>query len=375
MDLGSSYGRNLLQGISRYVQEVEHWKCETTFTFFGSNAVIGTIEKSNMDGIIFFSPDKNDLSKVLKSGIPAIVKGVDKPVPGFINFYTDNMMVCKKAFDHFRSLGFERFAYCGFDWLYWSKERSQAFEHILMINGYELKLYPIPKKKIQRKWKNEQSILTEWLLDLPKPIALLAANDFRAKEVLEVCKKEGIEVPRQIAILGVDDDDCICPFTTPPLSSIGRIFKKAGYEAAETLNTLMSGRSPERHEIVVEPKEVIARQSTNILAVKHPDVAKALLFIRKNKTKPLSVTMVADHVAVHEHMLSRLFKENIGHTVYHEIKRVRSDEISRLLLETNWTVSEIAHEMGFKDTVNFARYFSQAKGMSPTAYRDYYIPL
>jgi LacI family transcriptional regulator len=284
------------------------------------------------------------------------------------------MMIAKKAFDHFRRLGFKRFAYCGIDWLYWSKERGRALEYILQINGYDLTVYPIPKNKTLRKWENEKSLLSQWLRSLPKPIAMLAANDFRAKEVLQLCQETGIQVPEQIAILGVDDDDCICPFTNPPLSSIGRFFAKAGYEAALCLKSLMMGETPAYHEVVIEPKDVVQRQSTNILSVDHPDVAEALLFIRANKSKPLSAIQVAEHVALHKRVLYDLFKKYIGHTVYDEIKQTQTDEIARLLLETNLTVTEIAHKMGFQEVTNFARYFVQAKGMSPKAYREHYIP-
>ena len=134
----------------------------------------------------------------------------------------------------------------------------------------------------------------------------------------------------------------------------------------------MSGKTPEHHEIIIEPQDVVPRQSTNVLAVDHPDVAEALLFIRANKKKVLTVTDVADHVSVHRRVLYDLLQEHLGCPIYDEIKRVRADEIARLLLETNWTVSKISRQMGFKEVRNFARYFSQTKGISPTAYREYY---
>ena len=375
IDISSSYGRNLLKGISEYVQKNENWEFETTFSFFGVNHYKEyQFDKDKINGIIIFSPEKKVLLNAIESGIPAIVKGVDKPVSGYINIHTDNMMLCKKAFDHFRHLGFEKFAYCGLDPLYWSKERCQALQHIVAVNGHELIVYPKLRNQTLRKWENEKPILEKWLKSLPKPIGLLAANDFRGKEVLEACLEAQIAVPKEIAVLGVDDDDCICPFTNPPLSSIKRCFHKGGYESAVALNSLMLGEIPEKHEIIIEPREVIQRQSTNVLAVDNSTVAEALLFIRSQENQFLSVTQVANHVAAHPRVLYNLFKKYLGHTVYDEIKRVRSDEIARLLLETDMTVSQIAQEMGFDNSDNFARYFYQAKKMSPTAYRDYYIP-
>ena len=173
-------------------------------------------------------------------------------------------------------------------------------------------------------------------------------------------------------MLGVDNDDCICPFTSPPLSSIARCFNKAGYEAAMTLTSLMSGESPKSHEITVETKGIVPKQSTDILATDNRIIVEAIHFIRSNVNKPLTVAQVADHLAIHPRVLFNLFKEYLGHTVFDEIKHARIDEIARLLLETDLTVTDIAYEMGFNTPDNFSRYFHQAKQMSPTDFRNQY---
>ncbi|MCD6391983.1 MAG: XylR family transcriptional regulator [Planctomycetes bacterium] len=375
VDLNCITGRTLLKGISQYVQEFNNWEITMNLSYLDKDHRNSSqIRKDRFDGIIAFTVEKKMLTKVLRSGLPAIVRGVYKPVPGYINFYIDNMMVCKKAYDHFRHLGFERFAYCGLDSLYWSRERREALRNITATDGYQLIAYPRPRSQKLRMWKNEKAILAKWLESLPKPIGLLVATDFRGREVLEACQYARIAVPEEIAVLSVDDDDCICPFTNPPLSSIGRFFHKAGYEAALALNDLMSGKTPKNHEIIIEPQDVTQRQSTNILAVENPTIAKALLFIRSEKNKILTIEQVAGHVAVHSRVLYNLFKKHLGHTVHEEIQRVRTDEISRLLLETDMTVSEIAGEMGFQDAANFARYFRKTKGMSPSDFRTHYKP-
>jgi LacI family transcriptional regulator len=375
IDLSCSYTRNLLKGVSQYAQNNENWDVETTFSFLGKDYHKDLIiDKDTIDGLICFAVDSKMLRKVLESKIPAIVRGPDKPIHGYINFSTDNLMLCKMAYDYFRHLGFQHFAYCGIPQITWSTERADMMRHILSVHGHSLMVYP-PRAKIPRKWIDEKPILTKWLQDLPKPIALLAANDFRGKKVLEACWACGIQVPEQIAVLGVDDDECVSPFTRPTLSSIRRSYLKAGYEAAETLNSLMTGQVPEQHVIVVEPQEIIVRQSTNIFAVSDPRIAEALLFIDSNKTKPIAIDDVARHVAVHKRVLYNLFKEHTGQTVHESIRSVRSDHIAKLLLETDLTVSQIASQVGFDDVGHCARFFKKAKGMSPTDYRNYYIPL
>jgi len=375
IDLSCSYTRSLLKGISKYAQKNEHWDVETTFSFLGKDYhQYIRLEKGAINGIICFDVDSKILRKVLGSNIPTIVRGPDKPIHGHINFSTDNLMLCKMAYDYFRHLGFSNFAYCGIPHVFWSTERADMMRHILSVHGHPLMVYP-PRAKIPRKWTAEKPILTKWLLELPKPTALLAANDFRGKEVLQACGECGIQVPEQIAVLGVDDDECVSPFTRPTMSSIRRSYLKAGYEAAETLNSLMTGQVPEQHVIIVEPQEVIVRQSTNIYAVSDPRIAEALLFIDSNKTKPIAIDDVAGHVAVHKRVLYNLFKEHTGQTVHESIRTVRSDHIAKLLLETDLTVSQIAQQVGFEDVGHCARFFKKAKGMNPKDYRNYYIPL
>jgi LacI family transcriptional regulator len=351
IDISSSYGREMLKGISLYAQKYKNWEFDITFTsFFGKNFYVELEPvKEKIDGIIAYTPEKKLLSKVLRSGIPAIVKGIDKSIPGYINFSTDNFMLCKKAFDYFRVIGLEKFAYCGLDVLHWSRERLEALRQITLAN-----------------------VLAKWLSSLPKPIGLLAANDFRAKEVLEACAEAQIAVPEEIAVLGVDNDECICPFTSPPLSSIDRFHQKAGYEAALALNRLMSGKKVEADVILIEPKGVVQRQSTNILAVENPTLAEALRYIRSHITEPITVEHVARQIAVHPRWLYELFKQNLGYTVHDEIKRVRTDEIARMLLDTNLTVSQIANQMGFRNADHVARYFHSVKRLTPIAFRNQY---
>jgi LacI family transcriptional regulator len=374
IDISSSYGREMLKGISLYAQKYKNWEFDITFTsFFGKNFYVELEPvKEKIDGIIAYTPEKKLLSKVLRSGIPAIVKGIDKSIPGYINFSTDNFMLCKRAFDYFRVIGLEKFAYCGLDVLHWSRERLEALRQITLANGFELVVYPKPRTKTLRLWENEKPVLAKWLSSLPKPIGLLAANDFRAKEVLEVCAEAQIAVPEEIAVLGVDNDECICPFTSPPLSSIDRFHQKAGYEAALALNRLMSGKKVEADVILIEPKGVVQRQSTNILAVENPTIAEALRYIRSHITEPIAVEDVTRQIAVHPRWLYELFKQNLGYTVHDEIKRVRTDEIARMLLDTNLTVSQIAHQMGFRNVDHVARYFHSVKRLTPIAFRNQY---
>jgi AraC-like DNA-binding protein len=59
----------------------------------------------------------------------------------------------------------------------------------------------------------------------------------------------------------------------------------------------------------------------------------------------------------------------MGGSILKEIRRHRTDQIARLLVETNQPVARIAESLGFPDAQHFARYFRAVKKMSPLAFR------
>ena len=85
----------------------------------------------------------------------------------------------------------------------------------------------------------------KWLRRLPRPCALFAANDRIAKVAADICRVSGIRVPQEIAILGVDDEEMVCNFTSPTLSSVRPAVEAGGYMAAELLDSIMRGKTRE----------------------------------------------------------------------------------------------------------------------------------
>jgi LacI family transcriptional regulator len=200
----------------------------------------------------------------------------------------------------------------------------------------------------------------------------MACNDDRAQQVSEACKVAGVRVPDDVAIIGADNDRLVCEFSDPPLSSVELDFHSAGLQAAEVLDQLMSGKAVETFTIPVDPTCVVARTSTDTLAVDDLAVANALRYIRKNPRRTIRVDEVARSAALSRRVLEKRFRNYLGRSVMQEIRRVRTDHIARLLLETDWTIQQIGAEMGFSGIEHIARYFRREKGMSPLAFRRKY---
>ena len=154
--------------------------------------------------------------------------------------------------------------------------------------------------------------MAQWLAGLPKPVGLFAGNDDVGRRVLEACQAARLAVPDEVAVLGVDNDELLCELCNPPLSSIAFSTEKAGFEAAAALEQMMSGKRPNRAEIIVEPSTVIARQSSDVMAMEDHQVAMAVRFIREHAMDPIHVEDVLEAVPLSRRAMETRFRRVLG---------------------------------------------------------------
>lgn len=378
METSRAYGRSILRGIARYCRAHGSWVFHRRAPFYwgtkSTKSPLSTLIRLRADGIILREQrSRQQTELILSVRLPAVISPYTEAFSGFANILTDDVTIGKMAAEYFIHRGFREFAYCGFGNTYfWSRERGKSFCQKVREAGFRPHYYEYDQPQVvsRRSWAREQGVLVDWLKSLPKPVGIMACNDDRSQYVLEACKMGDIHVPEQVAIVGVGNDDLICDLAAPTLSSVALSAEKAGYEAAATLDKLMRGDAPTDQVIVVRPSRVVTRQSTDIFAVADRDVVNALRFIHtRAKTEPLQVDDVLRRVPVSRRSLYNRFARALGRSVHEEIKRVRVDELSRLLVNTDLPISQIALRLGCSDMKNLARYFKKAKGMSPTEYR------
>ena len=364
-----SSGRALLQGIADYS------RLHGTWSFYweprGLETVVPKLRDWRPDGIIM--RDYRPLDDTVAKGVPTISIGhASDQVPDVVSVVSDSEAIAEMAAVHLLGSGLRHFAFCGCDDKPWSvRRRNQFLAHIEKL-GFDVSCYLPPADPASLNWESEMPYLVNWLKGVPRPAGLMACNDDRAEQVIEACKIAGIRVPDDIAIVGVDNDELVCSLSDPPLSSVELNFRRAGFESAEALDILMSGRPAPSFTIPVSPTRVVTRRSTEILAVDDPALVRALRYIRQSPRNPLSVTEVARAAAVSRRVLEKRFRERLGRSVLREIRQVRTDHIARLLIETDLSVQEIGVEMGFTGIEHVGRYFREMKGMSPLAFRRQY---
>lgn len=363
IETSRAFGRDLLKGIARYSKIHGPW------SFFretrGLKSAIPHLKRWEADGIIMRNTPIS--SKLLDFKLPVITvlhyQKKDSQIP---IVQTDSKAISELAAQHLVNRGFNHFAFCGFKNLDWSTEREKSFHDFLSGKGFEIKLYLPPQKM---SFQKELNRIASWLKELPKPIGIMACNDDRGQHLLEACKVAELRVPEEVAIIGVDNDTLICDLGDPPLTSIALNTVEAGYKTAELMDRLMSGEIMKGQFILVSPTHVVKRQSTDILAIEDVNLVKALVFIKSNSREKISVDDVVDKTSLSRRSLENRFQQFLGRSIMEEVRRIRVEQISSMLIETDLSISEIASSFNFTDVEHISRYFRNEKKMSMREFR------
>ena len=91
-------------------------------------------------------------------------------------------------------------------------------------------------------------------------------------------------------------------------------------------------------------------------------------YINENYTSPLSLCSIASQFGISKSYLSQIYKDITGIGLNEYINYVRIEKASKLLSETNLTITEISFSCGFNDSNYFSTKFKKLKGISPLQY-------
>jgi LacI family transcriptional regulator len=370
--------RGLLRGIARYARFHNPWIFYREPPFYRKppyhrlprhTQTLSPLRERGINGVIAYAANPTQVEGFLPPGFPCVLLPIEEKIPGRCSIVEEAHTVGRMAAEHFLDRGFTRFAFCGFDHMYWSRVRQEGFTQRLAEAGFPVHLYEPPRPSGNLAWEAEQTFMADWLRSLPKPVGLMVCNDDRAQQVVEANKAAETHIPDEIAVLGVDNDDIICDLTHPPLSSIALNFDEAGYEAAAQLDRQMRGKGVSLQEILLRPTHIHTRRSTDVLAVENPVVAEALRFIRTHAGSVLSVQDVVEAASTSRRVLERQFRRMVGAGIYQEIQRAHIERACRMLVETNWSLADVAGQCGFSNPVHFSVAFKRQMHLTPEEHR------
>jgi LacI family transcriptional regulator len=228
-------------------------------------------------------------------------------------------------------------------------------------------------------WKNDDdrsaprdedvAAMLAWLRELPKPCGIFACTDGWGRTLARYARVAGLRVPEDIALVGVDNDVLESALIAPALSSVMIPWYEIGGEAAKLLQLALTGRAIENERLVVPPIAVIARRSSDMLAIDDTLVANAVRWIRAHANERMTVPMVVRAVGGGRQRLERRFRRVLDRTVQEEIRRARVDVAKRLLQTMQDGLPEIAKLSGFTNPALMSAAFQRELGMPPGAYR------
>jgi LacI family transcriptional regulator len=374
-DARLAYDLKVMTGVAAYLQESGNYS-----VYIEENALkdqrLPDLRSWNGDGIVADFDHPAVAKAVAQSKLPVVGFGSgygwyvqESSIP---YFFTNNKAIATMAADHLLARGFRHFAYSGYAQTPingWSEERKQAFGRHLNERGFSCEVYQ-PHYKTSHRWASVQRSLGKWLMSLPKPLGVMAANDNRARHVLEACRASGIRVPQDVAVIGVDNDELLCQLSSPPLSSVEQGAKRIGYNAAALLDQLMCGNKPPQGRFVIDPSGIIIRESTDVLAIDDPAVARAMAFIQEHAFDGINVPDVVSATAISRSGLETRFGRALGYTVRTAIRQVQLERARRLISDTNLPLKQVAANTGFRSVQHMTTLFGKAFGRSPAKYRE-----
>ena len=372
-DFSEAYANKLLQGIMRYSHEHEPWVvCKVPLRLRDSGRLEEVVRFAvawKADAIIGQFRSVDDVDSFRRNGIIPIAQDYRQHIPGIVNISGDYALSGRICADYFIEKGVKSFAFFGLHGFVWSDERRDSYFAQIRSRMPDASTSLLEKYDADEAWWYDLERITKWLRSLPKPVGILACDDQRAYYIMEASKLggEGMRIPNDIMVLGVDNDETVCQLTSPALSSLNQATEDAGYNAAKVIDQLLalppSQRFKEVEDIVVRPTFITARSSTDAFIHGNPYISRMMYFISNNLSNHLSVNDVVDQVPMSRRLVESIFRQEVGISIYQYIIRARVERMKDLIVNGHSPL-EAADELGM-DYKIIARNFKTLTGMTP----------
>ena len=369
--------RMTFRGILDYASKHGPWFCKFMEGRIGEQE-FGVGSKGEIDGVIMSMTRRHTAQTVAALGVPVVfvepypeMLKPDWPIQGAPWVGRDSYAIGATAARYYMERGYKSFAYVDVpDGKFWSSKRRSGFAETLAAAGFKCFVYDKFSVRERRSWPLERIRMVKFLQALPRPTAVFAPMDGRARLVLDACQAAGLRVPEEIAVLGVDNDTLLCESTVPALSSIHTGGFRRGQIAAEMLDDLMEGRAPRERAVSLPPISVITRGSTGYDSMSDPIFGHAISYIRVKAAKGgVPVPEVARAAGCSRSYLDKGFRAKLGMSVRETVLKMRLEFVKELLATTSRSMTEIAMDCGFARDSHLAFLFKKATGKTMLQWR------
>ena len=249
----------------------------------------------------------------------------------------------------------------------WSTRRLETFSATLELHGFRPAVFDAAARGTSE--TERINALARWLSSFREPVGVFAANDHVSSLVAAACTLAGLSVPGDVAIVGVDNDEYVCDGSRPTLTSVALDYFAAGRLAAETLDRLMARGTAPSEPTLYPPLGIVRRESTRRFPKSDKLVADAVERIRREACNGLSARDVLKSLPCSRRSAEMRFRAAVGHSILHEIRRVRLETAQDLMRSGAESLDLVANRCGYKSASAFSIFFRAETGMTPTAWR------
>ncbi len=327
----------------------------------------------------------NGLPPPLFGSIPVVYLHVSPSLYGkdAVRVEADNGAIARAAFDELSAGRPAAYAVIGFwgDDVHWSCARMRVFASLAAEAGASCATFPgtLPGKE-------RSARLAAWVAELSAHTAIFAVNDVTAAEAVVAARKAGRRIPRDLTLVGVDNDPAICEASTPKITSIQLDHERSGYVASRIIGGHLCGEAALRTRsghlsgeaalndgggsaATIGPLLVVRRESTGGSGRREPYITRAVEIIRREACDGLTAAGLAARMPGSRRLLEMRFREAMGHSILDEIMHVRLEKVETLLAGTDTAIGAIADFCGFGSEVELRQLFRARTGMSMREWR------
>ena len=265
----------LVDGVRRYGMQYGGWQiltCPPSLAASGERPrTLHSLIGWDGDGAIAAVRSEEDRQLVSRLGIPVVnLSGWEADLHGIPRVSVDNRLAGRLAAEHLLERGLRHFGFVGWEGVHYSEERFAGFNDRILEEGlHAVARFDTPEDAFDSTLAEELTALGRWLESLPQQCGILAVHDYWAQLVMEACAAVGLRVPRDVAVIGMDDDSIVCERSIPTLTSVCWNSSGIAWEAAALIDRMVQGAEIGSLDILVPPEGITERQSTALYH--HPD--------------------------------------------------------------------------------------------------------
>ncbi len=265
-DVSNPFYPDVILGVEEiaFTEDYSIFLCNTNYDLERGLKLVQSLVDKSVDGILFMSSSMSlqMVQEAVENQIHAVVLDwEDSNLQEMASTITINFESgIQQAVRHLVEGGHQRIAHVSGPLSLWTAQvRKQCFLKALEQNGLDPQQAAIIEGDLRIEG-GRKAFEQLWQLN-PRPTAVFAANDLMALGLVWAARNSGLELPKDLSVVGLDDID-LASKVSPSLSTIALPRREIGKMAMQMLlEMIRNGKEAAKSRITVDTTFVL-RQST-----------------------------------------------------------------------------------------------------------------